>query len=162
MSVLILGLPGTGKSTLAHQLHDMLKGSVHLNADVARATISRDLGFSVADRIAHAHRMKATADLLELQGVLPILDFVCPLHQTQDLFPTSMVVWMDTLKQSRFSDTNAVFEPPQRITMHVTDWDQLDEVALKQLVQDIQREHEARLTKARYYWRTTCSSYRKN
>lgn len=162
MSVLILGLPGTGKSTLAHQLHDAIKGSVHLNADVARATISKALGFSVADRITHAKRMAATAELLELQGVLPILDFVCPTHETQKLFPDSMVVWMDTLKASRFSDTNAVFEPPERVTMHVTHWDQLDELAVSQLVQDVLREHTKKLETARRLWRVTCAAHRKN
>jgi hypothetical protein len=51
-----MGLPGAGKTTLAHSLAPLLNGVI-FNADEVRANINRDLGFALADRIEHARRM---------------------------------------------------------------------------------------------------------
>ena len=56
MKILILGLPGAGKTTLASALAPLLNAVV-FNADAVRENLSRDLGFSHADRIEHARRM---------------------------------------------------------------------------------------------------------
>jgi Adenylylsulphate kinase len=54
--ILIMGLPGAGKTTLATALAPLLNAVV-FNADAVRANLSRDLGFTHADRIEHARRM---------------------------------------------------------------------------------------------------------
>jgi adenylylsulfate kinase len=54
--ILIMGLPGAGKTTLANELAPRLN-AVHFNADDIRANINKDLGFSEADRVEHARRM---------------------------------------------------------------------------------------------------------
>ena len=54
--ILIMGLPGAGKTTLATALAPLLNAVV-FNADAVRANISRDLGFSHDDRVEHARRM---------------------------------------------------------------------------------------------------------
>jgi hypothetical protein len=33
-----------------------------------------------------------------------------------------IVVWMDTLKEGRFEDTNRLFVPPKNYDYRVTDW----------------------------------------
>jgi adenylylsulfate kinase-like enzyme len=50
--ILVMGLPGAGKTTLATTLAPLLNAVV-FNADAVRANISRDLGFGHADRIEH-------------------------------------------------------------------------------------------------------------
>ena len=54
--ILIMGLPGAGKTTLAQHLAPPLN-AVHFNADAVRANINKDLGFSLEDRIEQARRM---------------------------------------------------------------------------------------------------------
>ena len=54
--ILIMGLPGASKTTLANALAPLLNAVV-FNADAVRANVSRDLGFSHEDRIEHARRM---------------------------------------------------------------------------------------------------------
>lgn len=56
MKILIMGLPGAGKTYLAERLSKIL-GAVHFNADRVRATISTDLGFTPEDRVEHARRL---------------------------------------------------------------------------------------------------------
>lgn len=58
--ILIMGLPGAGKTTLANGLAPRLNAA-HFNADEVRANINKDLGFSEADRIEQARRMGPTA-----------------------------------------------------------------------------------------------------
>jgi ABC-type cobalamin/Fe3+-siderophores transport system ATPase subunit len=158
MSVLILGLPGSGKSTLAHTLHDHLPNAVHVNGDAVRKTLSSDLGFSHADRLEQGRRVRGVADLLELQGRIAIVDFVCPLPETQALFSDSIVIWMDTIRASRYQDTNRLFSPPQRSTLHVTQWSQLEGETIQQIVALVIEKHSG-LDMARKNWQHTCAAF---
>lgn len=110
--ILIMGLPGAGKTTLARQLAKRLK-AVHWNADDVRANINKDLGFTEADRIEQARRMGWLCDRAVEAGHWAIADFVCPTPETRRAFGNAWVVWVDTIKEGRFEDTNKLFVPPE-------------------------------------------------
>jgi len=111
MKILIMGLPGAGKTTLATALARELS-CVHFNADEVRKEINKDLGFSVADRLEHARRMGVMCDIASRYGAHVIADFVCPTPQTREAFGAHFIVWVDRIKESRFEDTNKLFIPP--------------------------------------------------
>jgi cytidyltransferase-like protein len=113
--ILIMGLPGAGKTTLAKVLVPLLN-AVHFNADEVRANVNKDLGFALEDRLEQARRMGWLCDRVVEAGTFAIADFICPTAETRDAFGDAFVVWVDRIKSSRFPDTDALFQPP-------THWD---------------------------------------
>lgn len=114
-----MGLPGAGKTTLTRELAPLI-GAVVFNADEVRGNISRDLGFSLEDRIEQARRMAWLCDQVVKAGGTAIADFVCPLDETREVFGPAFTVWVDRIKAGRYADTNALFMPPVRYDVRVT------------------------------------------
>lgn len=106
-----MGLPGSGKTTLARHLVLKLK-AVHFNADEVRANINKDLGFALEDRLEHARRMGWLCDQVVKADHWAVADFVCPTQQTRAAFGAAFIIYMNTIRAGRFEDTNRMFEPP--------------------------------------------------
>jgi hypothetical protein len=122
----IIGLPGSGKTTLAKTLSDRIN-AIHLNADDVRKDLSSDLGFSNKDRVEQARRLGAVARLLSKQGHIVVVDFVCPTTQTRKAFGDSdYLIWMNTISESRFPDTNIIWENPEAYNYKFVDLAQHD------------------------------------
>jgi hypothetical protein len=117
--ILIMGLPGAGKTTLATALAPLLNAVV-FNADAVRANLSRDLGFSHADRIEHARRMGWMCDRVAEAGGTVIADFICPTEETRAAFGAAFTIWLDRISAGRFEDTNQLFVPPARYDLRVS------------------------------------------
>jgi adenylylsulfate kinase len=117
--ILVMGLPGSGKTTLAKALALKLR-AVHFNADDVRANINKDLGFSVDDRIEQARRMGWLCDRVVESGGYAVADFVCPTPETREAFGEATLIWVDRIEQGRFDDTNRIFVKPSSYDFHVT------------------------------------------
>jgi len=117
LKILIFGLPGSGKTTLARPFAELING-VHLNADAVRDKYD-DWDFTLEGRIRQAQRMRYLADGVVMADKIAIADFVCPTPKTRILFPADYVIWMDTIKQSKFEDTNKMFVKPKKYNLHV-------------------------------------------
>jgi hypothetical protein len=118
--ILVMGLPGAGKTTLSRLLAAHL-GAVHFNNDDIRQHVNRDLGFSLEDRLEQARRMGHLCDLVVASNNYAIADFICPTAETRTAFGgDAFIVWVDRIKASRFEDTNGLFQPPERYEVRVT------------------------------------------
>ena len=121
LKVLIMGLPGSGKTTLANDLHYLLNNdckSYWLNADVVRKKFN-DWDFSESGRDRQAKRMKDLAELHGQYNDVVICDFVCPFEKTRNEFDADYVVFMNTINESRYEDTNKIFESPTKFNFEV-------------------------------------------
>ena len=116
-----MGLPGSGKTTLAEELAPMLNAK-RLNADEVRKE-ANDWDFSEEGRKRQASRMADFALKLKDGGNFVVADFVCPTPAARELFPADFVIWVDTIKEGRFDDTNKMFVKPDKFNFHVTTQD---------------------------------------
>ncbi len=119
--ILIMGLPGAGKTTLANELATLIK-SKRLNADEIRKA-ANDWDFSEEGRTRQAKRMCDEALKLKNEGNNVIADFICPTPAARSLFPADYIVWVDTIQKGRFDDTNQMFVKPEKYDFHVTSQD---------------------------------------
>ena len=116
-----MGLPGSGKTTLASNLVPLLNAK-WLNADEVRKE-ANDWDFSAEGRTRQATRMWNKALEFKKQGNNIVADFVCPTPAARKLFPADFIIWMDTIKEGRFDDTNKMFVKPEKFDFKVTSMD---------------------------------------
>jgi len=123
--ILIMGLPGAGKTTLAADIGARLlfnKKFTWFNADAIRERYN-DWDFSGEGRLRQARRMRELADKEIEQGRLAICDFVCPLPEMREIFDADITVWVDTDQEGRYEDTNKLFVAPEKYDFRVTEKD---------------------------------------
>jgi len=121
-----MGLPGAGKTTFAHKLIDRLsnegKSFSWYNGDDIRKMYN-DWDFSREGRLRQTERMSEKANICKENKIIAVCDYVCPLEEYRKIFNADITIWIDTIKQGRFNDTNTLFEPPINYDIRVTDYD---------------------------------------
>lgn len=115
--ILIMGLPGAGKTTLAEKFAPMIN-AVRINADEVRK-MANDWDFSLKGRLRQSKRMKDLAQKALNEGRHVVADFVCPTPDTRKDFNADFIIWVDTIKEGRFDDTNKMFIPPDKFFLRV-------------------------------------------
>ena len=119
--ILVMGLPGAGKTTLADEIAPLLNAK-RLNADEVRKAAD-DWDFSAEGRVRQAKRMADFAVKIKNEGYYVIADFVAPTPEARKLFPADYIIWVDTIKKGRFEDTNQMFVNPENFDFKVTTQD---------------------------------------
>lgn len=117
MKILIMGLPGAGKTHLALRLHVHLNCAWY-NADAVRK-MANDWDFSDAGRRRQSERMNTIATFEAVRGRTVICDFVCPTGETRKNFNADITIWMDTIEAGRYDNTNKIFEEPKEVDYRI-------------------------------------------
>ncbi|MEI6421601.1 MAG: hypothetical protein WCP55_05235 [Lentisphaerota bacterium] len=136
--ILIMGLPGSGKTTLAGALKKYLEENGEIsytralnehignfgchvtwfNADDIRRKYN-DWDFSNDGRIRQSIRMFQFS--MEASGDYVICDFVAPLVEMRNNFKADWTIWVDTIREGRYADTNKAFVEPAEYDFRVTE-----------------------------------------
>lgn len=120
--ILIMGLPGAGKTYLAERLKANLETHGYsvgwLNADEVRRHYN-DWDFTKEGRIRQSLRMRELADTSNTDYV--IVDFVAPLVEMRHNFKADWTIWMDTIAAGRYEDTNKMFVEPDVYDFRITE-----------------------------------------
>lgn len=129
--ILIMGLPGSGKTTLAEKLVQYLssnkKSVTWINADSVRS-LYNDWDFSHEGRIRQARRLANLANVSD--DDYTIVDFVAPLSESRNIFDADYTIWMDTKNACSYEDTNKIFTPPDMYDVRIESINySLDELA---------------------------------
>ena len=136
MKILIMGLPGSGKTYLAKRMQPILKAAWY-NADIVRE-MANDWDFSPEGRIRQSLRMKNLADFEKNQGRIVICDFVCPTRETKKNFNPDITIWMNTIKSGRYEDTNKMFEIPTEVDYEIIEMnDSNHEIISSKILEDV-------------------------
>ncbi len=120
MKILIMGLPGSGKTYLAERLQPLLNAAWY-NADKVRE-MANDWDFSPKGRVRQSLRMRNLADFEKKYNRTVLCDFVCPTKETQNIFHPDIIIWMNTIKKGRYEDTNKMFENPTNVDYEVNEF----------------------------------------
>jgi len=116
-----MGLPGSGKTTLATELSEKyIPDSLWFNADEIRKKYN-DWDFSHEGRLRQARRMRELSE--ESDNDYVMADFVAPLPEMREIYDADYTIWVNTLQESRFADTNSVFVAPKTFDFCVTTQD---------------------------------------
>ncbi len=113
-----MGLPGAGKTTLSKELAPLINAK-RINADEVRKE-ANDWDFSEAGRVRQALRMADRAKKIQDNGNHVLADFICPTPELRKIFQADYVIWVDTITEGRFDDTNKMFIKPKKFDFHVT------------------------------------------
>ena len=119
--ILIMGLPGSGKTTLASKLVPLLNAKWINNDEVRKA--ANDWDFSEEARKRQAKRMANLAEKYKQEGYHVVADFICPTPEARKLFNADYIIWVDTITKGRFDDTNKMFIKPEKFDFKVTSKD---------------------------------------
>jgi len=112
MKILVFGLPGSGKTYIAQELKNIFGDRAEwFNADDIR-TECDDWDFSKAGRERQNQRMRILSTQAVEKGKIAICDFICPLEYIREEFDADFEVFVDTIQEGRFSDTNKMFQRP--------------------------------------------------
>ena len=138
MRILIMGLPGSGKTHLAVRLQHHLNDCAWFNADAIRK-MANDWDFSDAGRRRQAERMNSIAMFEGTRGRTVICDFVCPTNETRKLFCHEIMIWMNTIEEGRFEDTNKMFENPDDATYVMSGFKSDEEILI--FAEELKKSH---------------------
>lgn len=132
--ILVMGLPGSGKTTFSKILTRMLEGHFpdvgYFNAEEVRETFD-DWDFSELGRVRQSSRMRDLADHHEVS----VCDFVCPTEMTRKKFNADYIIWLNTITESKCADTNKIFKNPKKFDLCLQSWDENAVIMLTAITQ---------------------------
>ena len=81
--------------------------------------------------------MKSLADFEKNNGRMVICDFICPTKEARKIFDADYCIWMDTIKESNYKDTDKIFEKPKQFDLRISRWDEFSPLQVASFIRDV-------------------------
>ena len=81
--------------------------------------------------------MKVLADFEKENNRIVICDFICPTRESRKIFNADYCIWMDTIKESNYKDTDKIFEEPEDFNLKISEWNQYSPKEIASLLKDV-------------------------
>ena len=130
-----MGLSGSGKTFLSKLLQKELSCAWY-NADNLRE-MANDWDFSDEGRKRQSYRMRALADFEKENDRTVICDFICPTEEVRKIFDADFCIWMDTIKESNYEDTDKIFEDPVKFDLKISKWNEYSPSQIANFIKNV-------------------------
>ena len=130
-----MGLSGSGKTFLSKLLQKELSCAWY-NADNIRE-MANDWDFSDQGRMRQSKRMRALADFEKENERFVICDFICPTKKAREIFDADYCIWMNTIKESNYKDTDKIFEEPKKYNLMISAWNEYSPSQIAKLIKNV-------------------------
>ena len=130
-----MGLSGSGKTFLSKLLQKELSCAWY-NADNIRE-MANDWDFSDQGRMRQSKRMRALADFEKENERFVICDFICPTKKAREIFDADYCIWMNTIKESNYKDTDNIFEEPKKYNLMISAWNEYSPSQIAKLIKNV-------------------------
>ena len=130
-----MGLSGSGKTFLSKLLQKELSCAWY-NADNLRE-MANDWDFSDEGRKRQSYRMRALADFEKENDRTVICDFICPTEEVRKIFDADFCIWMDTIKESNYEDTDKIFEDPVKFDLKISQWNEYSPSQIANFIKNV-------------------------
>ena len=110
--------------------------------------------FSSEGRERQSRRMRAFADFEKDHGRFVVCDFVCPTAKTRDNFDAD-IPYLDGYAESsgRFEDTNKIFENPNNVDFHITEWNERNYEDIAKELAKVKKVESEKTSRKTITWR---------
>ena len=99
--------------------------------------MANDWDFSQEGRMRQSFRMKALADFEKENDRTVICDFICPTKKAREIFDADFCIWMDTIKESDYKDTDKIFQAPSRFDLKISKWDEYSPSQVANIIKNV-------------------------
>jgi len=142
MKILFCGLPSSGKTTIADMLAEKID-AIRINADEVRDKYN-DFDFSTEGRIRQSNRMRHLSDGVIKSGKTVVCDFVCPTEETRKNYDADFLIFMDTVTDSKYEDTNKIFIKPTNANITISKYFDNPNEVVAQIMNELQISFDSR------------------
>lgn len=107
--ILVMGLPGSFRTSVANKLAERIGVATVLRSSEQRA-LAKDVDYTVDGQMRHCYRMLGL--IRQASAPVTIVDMVCPLPKMRQILNCDIVVWVNDKQQSQYDQLNEMYVPP--------------------------------------------------
>lgn len=108
--ILVMGLPGSSKKSIAKKLTEIFDNCSLLNSTEQRI-LAKDVDYSESGQMRHCYRMLSL--IRKAKSNVTVIDMACPLPKMREILNPDIIVWVSDKQTCQYEDLNKIYIPPK-------------------------------------------------